>query len=187
MKLIIEKSDSIYVYREDEEHFKNAEKSRKRRRLKRIKFGFDEECNTSYMSDNSYVVVDIAYTKENKMNRDSAKAFLPIIQAYSEGKNIQMFDGKVWLDMDDSYIAFNGPVKDYRVKSELKYRPYNEKEMRQLVGKTISNKGNDYLVYSFKFIDNDMNFVVISHGFFAGPQTLLEHYTIDGKPCGVEE
>lgn len=59
MKLIIEKSDRIYIYREDKDHFKHAEKCREDRGLKKIDFIFDEECDTNYMPDNTYIVLKI--------------------------------------------------------------------------------------------------------------------------------
>lgn len=57
------------------------------------------------------------------MNRNNAKQLLPIIQAYAEGKVIQInrqFSG--WVDCDEP--LFNGDQSSYRIKPEPKYRPF---------------------------------------------------------------
>lgn len=52
------------------------------------------------------------------MNRERAKELLPIIQAYSEGAEIQTqnYKNKAWLDLGDSPAFADGAV--YRVKPE---------------------------------------------------------------------
>ena len=56
------------------------------------------------------------------MNRIEAKVFLPIIQAFAEGKAIQQTDGYDWYDLDDPDFMANG--SSYRIKPETKYRPF---------------------------------------------------------------
>ena len=61
------------------------------------------------------------------MNRNNAKQLLPIIQAYAEGKVIQInrpFSG--WVDCDEP--LFNGDQSSYRIKPEPKYRPFKDAE-----------------------------------------------------------
>ena len=70
------------------------------------------------------------------MNREQAKALLPIIQAYSEGKTIQFLkpDSDEWRDVlrnENNEINFEDLARYevcYRVKPEPKYRPFNEAE-----------------------------------------------------------
>lgn len=51
------------------------------------------------------------------MNREEAKKLLPIIQAYAEGKNVQVMDAdKGWIDVCNP--LFN-PCYLYRIKPEL--------------------------------------------------------------------
>jgi hypothetical protein len=51
------------------------------------------------------------------MTRDEAKQFLPIIQAYAEGKTIQCRQtGGQWLDGD--FWCFDTPASRYRIKPE---------------------------------------------------------------------
>ena len=62
------------------------------------------------------------------MNRKVAKELLPIIQAYAEGKTIQ-FRAHIndeWRDVKE--LGLNGFTGEYRIKPELKYRPFETKE-----------------------------------------------------------
>lgn len=62
------------------------------------------------------------------MTREEAKKLLPIIQAYAEGKTIQVktIDG-IWYD-DEDILRFDSGPQNYRIKSEPKYRPFNNTE-----------------------------------------------------------
>lgn len=62
------------------------------------------------------------------MNRDQAKALLPIIQAFAEGKEIQFrFDGGNWSPCDKD-ISFQYNASNYRIKPEPKWRPWEPAE-----------------------------------------------------------
>ena len=62
------------------------------------------------------------------MDRKEAKIFLPIIQAFVEGKQIQYLDDwGFWGDMNDN-IAFDDIPSRYRIKPEPKYRPFRTQE-----------------------------------------------------------
>lgn len=61
------------------------------------------------------------------MNRNQAKELLPIIQAYAEGKVIQINQPIVgWKDNNEP--LFNGDTSSYRIKPEPKYRPFKDAE-----------------------------------------------------------
>ena len=61
------------------------------------------------------------------MDRNQAKALLPIIQAYAEGKKIIVKDKRLsdkeynWSEVDD--CSFNIEQFEYRIKPETTYRP----------------------------------------------------------------
>ena len=62
------------------------------------------------------------------MNRQQAKDMLPIIQALVEGKRIQLNDRiGHWIDVDFINVELCNPSL-YRIKSEPKYRPFENKE-----------------------------------------------------------
>lgn len=61
------------------------------------------------------------------MNRNQAKELLPIIQAYAEGKVIQINQPIVgWKDNNEP--LFNGDTSSYRIVPEPKYRPFKDAE-----------------------------------------------------------
>lgn len=68
------------------------------------------------------------------MTREQAKKLLPIIQAFSEGKNIETKTGSGWISIES--MSFAGNPNSYRIKPEPKYRPFANaeecwKEMRK--------------------------------------------------------
>lgn len=61
------------------------------------------------------------------MTQEQAKALLPIIQAFSEGKTIENLTAKdEWVELKDPW--FNCNVNRYRIKSEPKYRSFKNAE-----------------------------------------------------------
>ena len=62
------------------------------------------------------------------MNRQEAKELLPIIQAFAEGKKIEVRVGNdSWTETDEVYGGRNNDY-DYRIKTEPKYRPFKDAE-----------------------------------------------------------
>lgn len=61
------------------------------------------------------------------MTREEAKKFLPIIQAFAEGKDIEYYNTyyKKWKLATDP--TFNMAC-DYRIKPKSEYRPFNSRE-----------------------------------------------------------
>lgn len=64
------------------------------------------------------------------MNRQEAKKLLPIIQAFAEGKTIQIQKqgGEYYCDSTDDNLDFNLDYYNYRIKLEPKYRPFANAE-----------------------------------------------------------
>ena len=60
------------------------------------------------------------------MTREEAKELLPIMQAFAEGKTIQLLDGGKWFDVYET--DFHESTYKYRIKPEPKYRPFKTKE-----------------------------------------------------------
>ena len=60
------------------------------------------------------------------MTREEVKQKLPIIQAYAEGKEIEMFINNRWVSAESP--GFIMELKNYRIKPEPKYRPFKTKE-----------------------------------------------------------
>lgn len=63
------------------------------------------------------------------MTREEAKAFLPIIQAFANGKEIEFNDSiEGWITIKGDSLGFVFSPANYRIKPEPKYRPFNGSE-----------------------------------------------------------
>lgn len=57
------------------------------------------------------------------MNRKQAKQLLPIIQAFAEGKPIEIFINNQWMDLPED-VDLRPMIGEYRIKPTPKYRPF---------------------------------------------------------------
>ena len=114
------------------------------------------------------------------MTREEAKELLPIIKAYSEGKEIEYedCDGK-WGVLGNP--LFNDKPNKYRIKPETKYRPFkdaeecfNEMGKHQPFGYIKYKDRNSY--FSISFGDNSDFDYLLENRIFA-----------DGTPFGIKE
>ena len=125
------------------------------------------------------------------MNRQQAKELLPIIQAYAEGKTIQ-----VKLS-DDFWYEYNGKLKfdldpqDYRIKPEPKYRPFksqkecwNEMLKHQPFG-WLKGTSNEALYSILEFTNEGC---VFAYGPLMPFIEVYKYYTFaDDAPFGIKE
>ena len=128
------------------------------------------------------------------ITRENAKELLPIIKAYSEGKEIEYFvSTKGEWDLITDPIFDDEPSK-YRIKTETKYRPFkdaeecfNEMGKHQYFG-WIKNKNTNKL-YNILTIYQDGDTIKISvEDFLIEPFTLFESFIfVDGSPLGIKE
>ena len=125
------------------------------------------------------------------MDRNQAKALLPIIQAYAEGKEIEIFDWtkKMWetailpnFDCDSIF---------YRIKPETTYRPFKDAEecwqemqKHEPFGFTkFKNAKGGYYIVTFiaSGVIVGMNNTPFSY------ENMFDGYTFaDGTPFGVK-
>lgn len=126
------------------------------------------------------------------MNRNQAKELLPVIKAFSEGKDIETKTGSGWISIEN--MSFAGNPDSYRIKLEPKYRPFkgaeecwNEMQKHQPFG-WIKPKGDD-TISKFMLIDSLMDEVVtVRTNIRFNYHELLEHYTFaDRTPFGIIE
>lgn len=62
------------------------------------------------------------------MTREEIKELLPIMQAFAEGKSIQMrTENRPWFDVLDDKLEIC-KIFEYRIKPEPKYRPFKNQE-----------------------------------------------------------
>lgn len=62
------------------------------------------------------------------MTREEAKTMLPIIQAYAEGKEIEIFDKTMKMWKTAMLPHFDCDSNNYRIKPGPKYRPFKDAE-----------------------------------------------------------
>lgn len=128
------------------------------------------------------------------MNRQQAKKMLPIIQAFAEGKTIQVkaSDG-LWYgrEGENCELNFNADPQVYRIKSEPKYRPFanaeecwHEMQKHQPFGWLKSKTDKNYS-FILEVDEDSCHFVGDESWSFAD---LLETETFaDGTPFGIKK
>lgn len=126
------------------------------------------------------------------MNRNQAKEFYPILQAFIDGKELEVYSPSkdTWVDVknkDEIYLGNN-----YRIKPESKYRPFKdaeecwkEMEKHQPFGWVQDKVSKAF--YNIVFL-NIKNIYIgtsnISHDY----TDILFNFTFaDGTPFGIKE
>ena len=129
------------------------------------------------------------------MDRNQAKALLPIIQAYAEGKEIEIFDctKKMWetailphFDCDSIF---------YRIKPDTTYRPFKDaeecwKEMlkHKPFGWLKSKESTEDVYFTITGLTNDTHGAMLNSSGGWSFSGLFDYYTFaDGTPFGVKE
>ena len=122
------------------------------------------------------------------MTREEAKELLPIIQAYAEGKTIQILDGDKWKDVYTT--DFYGSSNKYRIKPELKYRSFNTQEecwnemmKHQPLG--WIRESNTKILYNISMIDD--GYLSTQDQSKHLVDTLNIYEFLDGTPFGRKE
>lgn len=127
------------------------------------------------------------------MKQSEAKEFVPLIQAWSDGKTVQYLGGSSWCDLQSS-ANFDQPVRTYRIKPELNLRPWRPEEVPL---EAFYQRGGDGIAYRVQstYVSGGNRFLIFSGWPGTGYHcdALLEKWkhSTDGlktwKPCGVEE
>ena len=131
------------------------------------------------------------------MTREEAKELLPIIQAWSEGKNIQFLSDGEWHDINQADITCY-PDK-YRIKPEPKYRPFktqeecwNEMMKHQPFGWLKSKMNGRFSCIGEVYGSDEFETVYIalstSESLSRSSDSMFEQYTFyDGTTFGIKE
>lgn len=124
------------------------------------------------------------------MNQKEAAELLPIIKAFSEGKVIQVKQTSgEWISF--SHISFDGDPKYYRIKPELKYRPFkdaeecwNEMQKHQPLGWLNDKKDRSHSLITYIETNEEGVFIngIGNYSF----NEIMEKFTFaDGTPFGI--
>ena len=131
------------------------------------------------------------------MTREEAKNLLPIIQAFAEGKVIEIFDDEIGWAVEKENPKFDLNPKFYRIKPEPKYRPFknqeecwNEMLKHQPFGwiKGIEKQEKVHIGRIFGTPDGVFITLSINEGLNYSSSYLFNKYTFaDGTPFGIKE
>ena len=125
------------------------------------------------------------------MTREEAKQLLPIIQAYIEGKQIQLLSNK-WKDVNELSIncLLNNPEL-YRIKPEPKYRSFKNAEecwtemLKHQPFGWLKDKNDGHLTL-ITVVDND-NMMALNGRVGWDFLSMMNNYVFaDGTPFGVK-
>ena len=136
------------------------------------------------------------------MDRNQAKEFYPILQAYAEGKVIEcrtkpsFIEGtdvpNDWAEMREIVFWNN---TDYRIKSEPVYRLFNnikecwqEMQKHQLIGWIKSKEATEDIYFTITGLTNGTCGVMLNSPGGWSLSGLFDYYTFaDRTPFGVKE
>ena len=129
------------------------------------------------------------------MTQKEMKKLLPIIQAWVDGKTIQVWTNDTWID--EEYPSFFEELSQFRIKPEPKYRPFESLEecwqemlKHQPFGWLMEKVNKKEMVHIGRIYDIPNNaFITLSidegHNYSSGH--FFRTYTFaDGTPFGIK-
>ena len=132
------------------------------------------------------------------MTREEAKQLLPIIQAFAEGKTIEICDNRGWEDLIFESPKFDCKPSCYRIKPEPRYRPFktkeecwNEMQKHQPFGWLKSKKNGRFHCIGEVSWSDEFKTVNItlstSESLSRSANSMFDEYTFaDGTPFGIK-
>ena len=134
--------------------------------------------------------------KEENMTREEANKALPTLQAFAEGKVIQMLDDRsIWTDLTEREGLPIGTLGEspniFRIKPDPKYRPFKDAEecwlemLKHQPFGWIKGKEDEYHTFITTVDNNDEMSLSGNNGWsFLG---IMNNYTFaDGTPFGMK-
>ena len=127
------------------------------------------------------------------MTRKEAKEMLPIIQAYAEGKAIQIKKEGDWLEVGkNTEVYFSESPSDYRIKPEPKYRPFRTQE--ECWSEMHKHPDFGWIIYNKKYYSicdvtsNEITILYECDPCCLDFESCMEEVTFtDGTPFGIKE
>ena len=127
------------------------------------------------------------------MTREEAKELLPIIQAYAEGKAIQIKKEGDWLEVGkNTEVYFSESQSDYRIKPEPKYRPFKTQE--ECWSEMHKHPDFGWIIYNKKYYSicdvtsNEITILYECDPCCLDFESCMEEVTFtDGTPFGIKE
>ena len=128
------------------------------------------------------------------MTKEEAKELLPIIQAFAEGKTIEICDNRGWRDLIIDSPKFDCEPSCYRIKPESKYRPFKnadecwtEMQKHQPFGWLKRKDCNEYNLLTSVDGSVECEGVRIDSDGFGWDRANDEYTFADGTPFGIRD
>lgn len=129
------------------------------------------------------------------IKRNEAKILVPIISAYAEGRILQYKEKEEWRDIEDSEgLSINtiiNEAENYRIKPEVKYRPFTnaeecwaEMQKHQPFGWVI-NKSNGR-AYNIQSVLLEDGVLYIRSSYVELGRAFIDYTFANGTPFGVK-
>lgn len=125
------------------------------------------------------------------MNRKEAAELLPIIQAYAEGKEIEIFDKTMKMWKTAMLPHFDCDSNIYRIKPEREYRPFKDAE--ECWQEMLKHKPFGYTYDRFNNIRDSITKVATTGVSYDSPTVVISFEEVfdrfvfaDGVPFGVK-
>ena len=125
------------------------------------------------------------------MTREEAKEYLPIMQAFAEGKQIQYLDDHGFWNDIKTCVSFDYNISCYRIKPEIKYRPFKNQEecweemLKHQPFGWVRSKKCKALLWNVTSINKDDITIICDYYKFHRAFECFEF--TDGTPFGIKE
>lgn len=142
-----------------------------------------------------YIFILKSWRMINMIKRNEAKILVPIISAYAEGRILQYKEKEVWRDIEDSEgLSINTIIKEaenYRIKPEVKYRPFKDAE--ECWQEMLKHQPFGYTYDRFNNIRDSITKVTTTGVSYDSPTVVISFEEIfdrfvfaDGVPFGIK-
>ena len=123
------------------------------------------------------------------MTREDLEKLWPILEAYRQGKTIEIYNvpDKTWYEHDDP--GFDGDPDFYRVAPEPKYRPFQNSE--ECLEEMIKHQPVGWIKSSTGILCNVLEIEqsgIVTKNSISGYATAINDFVfVDGSPFGIKE
>ena len=131
------------------------------------------------------------------MTKEEVKELLPIMQAFAEGDEIQYRNNyNEWIDVKTGEgLCFTRPSSCYRIKPEIKCRPFRDVEEcwqemlnHRPFGWIKSNEDGHYaMVTTVDVVEGEKYIAISGNNLWSFDDTMNNYTFADGTPFGINE
>ena len=128
------------------------------------------------------------------MTKEKAKQIAEVLNAYAEGKTIEVFRDWIWEEVPSNGYSFDVEKESYRIKKEPTYRPFKnaeecfeEMQKHQPFG-WVKNEEMKFNILCIR--PNGTVRTVINNGIYNSWYSFKDSFRlkfIDGTPFGIKE